>query len=85
VLLLQQEISQAHNRRAVGAVLPVLIDTRDRDGRARGRRRIDAPDVDGTVHIAPHPACVPGAILPVRITRAGPYDLHGSCVIKESA
>jgi len=85
LLRAQQEIALQLNERAINTIEPVLIDTREPGGRARGRRRIDAPDVDATVHIAPHPACVPGAIVPVRITHAAPYDLYGTCALPEPA
>lgn len=81
----QQAVALHYNEQAIGGIEPVLIDVRDARGQARGRRRIDAPDVDACVHIAPHPACVPGAIVPVRITRAAPYDLYGECTLPRSA
>lgn len=81
----QQAVALHHHKQAIGRIEDVLIDTRDARGQARGRRRIDAPDVDATVHIAPHPACVPGAIVPVRITRVAPYDLYGECTLPRPA
>lgn len=81
----QQAVALHHNERAIGCSTEVLIDTREADGQAHGRRRIDAPDVDATVHVAPHPACVPGAIVPVRIIRAAPYDLYAECTLPRFA
>lgn len=74
----QQAIALARHRAMIGSVIEVLIDERTPDGSARGRRRIDAPEVDATVHVNAHARCVPGAIVPVRITGAGPYDLYGT-------
>jgi len=55
--------------------MPVLID-RVCGTIAEGRRAADAPDVDNCVHV--RGACRQlGKIVPVRITRAAPYDLFG--------
>ncbi|MCX7847415.1 MAG: 30S ribosomal protein S12 methylthiotransferase RimO [bacterium] len=85
LLRAQQAIALAHNQALIGTTLDVVIDSRLPDGTARGRRRIDAPDVDATVHLSAHPACVPGAIVPVRITDAAPYDLYGVCTLPQPA
>jgi len=83
LMRLQQRISLELNRELVGETIPVLIDSVAADGPARGRRRGDAPGVDNTVHVAPARVCRPGAIVPVLVERALPYDLFGSCVMED--
>ena len=78
LMALQQRVSLAHNQRLVGATVPVIVDEVDRRGRARGRTQGDAPDVDNAVQIARAAAHRPGAVIPVTITRAAAYDLHGT-------
>ena len=78
LMALQQRVSLAHNQRMVGATVPVIVDEVDRRGRARGRTQGDAPDVDNAVQIARAAAHRPGAVIPVTITRAAAYDLHGT-------
>ncbi len=85
LMRLQQRIALAHNRAAVGTIEPVIIDSIAPNGCAHGRRRGDAPDVDDTVCVKPDPACMPGAIVPVRFVRAQPYDLHAVCTTGEAA
>ncbi len=91
LMALQQRISLEHNRSLVGEVLPVLIEghgeLHDERGRRRpiavGRAPRHAPEVDGLVFV---PARLPlGAIVPVRITRAEPYDLWGRPVTTVAA
>jgi ribosomal protein S12 methylthiotransferase len=75
LLRVQQGITLARNQAYVGTVMPVLID-RVCGTIAEGRRAADAPDVDNCVHV--RGACRQlGKIVPVRITRAAPYDLFG--------
>ena len=71
---LQQGISLEKNRAWVGRRLDVLVEGH-RKGLTVGRSFRDAPEVDGVVLIegdAP-----PGAMVPVRVTGALPYDLIG--------
>jgi ribosomal protein S12 methylthiotransferase len=78
LLRLQQGIAHQHNCRQIGAVVPVLIERATRGGML-GRRAGDAPDVDNCVHVRGARGLA-GRIVPVRITRAAPYDLHGRLV-----
>jgi ribosomal protein S12 methylthiotransferase len=78
ILRLQQRIAYRHNCAHIGTVVPVIID-RSAPGGMLGRRRADAPDVDTCVHVrGARRLC--GQIVPVRITRAEPYDLYGQVV-----
>ncbi len=62
----------------VGRILPVIVDSPQRDGEgATGRTQGDSPDIDGVVHLADAAGLEPGAIVPVRIEKAGAYDLWG--------
>ena len=75
VMALQQEIALRRGKRLVGRDVDVLVE-RAGPNTATGRSYRDAPEVDGTVHLAP--AALPGTIVRARITRAEPYDLYGT-------
>jgi ribosomal protein S12 methylthiotransferase len=47
---------------------------------AKGRSMADAPEIDGTVHVASKRPLRVGEIATVKIERADAYDLHGSAV-----
>jgi ribosomal protein S12 methylthiotransferase len=83
LMAIQAEISRDKLKGYVGQVLPVLIEghSEESDLLLRGRTPFQAPDVDGQVYInrAPQGTEV-GQIRPVRITRAGDYDLVGEVV-----
>ncbi len=70
----QQAISLARNQRLVGASLDVLIEGQG-DGISLGRSYRDAPEIDGMVIVEDDLPI--GAMAPVRITGAMPYDLTG--------
>jgi ribosomal protein S12 methylthiotransferase len=76
LMRLQQGISFRRNRDWVGQVVPVLLEQENpTTGEFIGRSPRFAPDVDGVVY-----ARGPGrlsSLVPVRITRAEPYDLFG--------
>ncbi|MBF2097238.1 MAG: 30S ribosomal protein S12 methylthiotransferase RimO [Gloeomargaritaceae cyanobacterium C42_A2020_066] len=79
LMALQQPISLAHHQALVGQVLDVLIEQEHpASGMQMGRAGRFAPDVDGVVHIRGRAPL--GQIVPVRITAAEPYDLHGEVV-----
>jgi ribosomal protein S12 methylthiotransferase len=62
------------NQAQVGKILDVLIEGQG-DGLSIGRTYRDAPEIDGlTIIEGEHPV---GQMLPVRITDALAYDLHG--------
>jgi len=77
LMALQQSISLHKNQSFVGRRLPVLIEGQG-DGLSLGRSYRDAPEIDGMV-IVEGEAPV-GAMVPVRITGALPYDLSGTVV-----
>ncbi len=81
IMGLQQRISLKKNRALVGKTLDVLVEAvgeiEDERGTTEpvsvGRGRRHAPEVDGMVFI---PGAQPvGALVPVRVTGASPYDL----------
>ena len=77
----QQAISQKRLKRKVGRRERVIIDEVDaKSGTAKGRSKGDAPQIDGTVHIASHRPLRVGEIATVKIERADAYDLHGTVV-----
>jgi len=77
----QQEISRKRLKRRVGGRERVIIDEVDaKSGRAKGRSKGDAPQIDGTVHVAVHRPLRVGEIATVKIERADAYDLHGTVV-----
>ncbi len=81
----QQAISQKRLKRKVGTRERVIIDEvgpiPGLDPRiAKGRTRGDAPQIDGTVHVASRRPLRVGEIATVKIERADAYDLHGTAV-----
>jgi len=72
----QQAISARRLAAKVGKRIDTIVDV----GGARagkGRSKGDAPQIDGTVHVASHRTLRPGDIVNVRVERAGAYDLYG--------
>ena len=72
---LQAEISAARLRRRVGQTLTVLVDEIGANGAATARSMSDAPEIDGRVYVAAHPALRIGDFAQVRVTRADAHDL----------
>lgn len=82
-MALQAQIAAHVQQRWVGTVQPVLVEKVE-EGRALGRTRGQAPEVDGVTSVVFEPGALdvqPGQILPVRITAAGSYDLEGKAVL----
>jgi ribosomal protein S12 methylthiotransferase len=75
----QQEISRKQLARKVGKRLPVVIDQAG-GPIAKGRSKYEAPEIDGTVHVASRRPLRVGDIVTVRIERSDDYDLVGSVV-----
>ncbi|MEX2647949.1 MAG: 30S ribosomal protein S12 methylthiotransferase RimO [Alphaproteobacteria bacterium] len=73
----QQRISAERLARKVGRVVDVIVDTAGPEG-AKGRTMGDAPEIDGTVHLAVGARLRPGAVVRARIERADAYDLWGA-------
>lgn len=90
ILSMQKDISLARNRRRIGGLVKILIDSIDTDrGVLAGRWSGQAIDIDGAVYAAldwenrggpsmPGPMIRPGGFLTLRVRGAGPYDLVGS-------
>lgn len=76
LMLAQQPISLKKNQAEVGKVVDVLIEQEHPDtGMLIGRSARFAPDVDGLVYVQGEARL--GAMVPVVITSADPYDLYG--------
>ena len=75
----QQVLSRALAQAKIGKRLPVIIDEVGPTV-ARGRTKADAPQIDGTVHVASRRRLQPGDIVPVKVERADAYDLFGQAV-----
>jgi ribosomal protein S12 methylthiotransferase len=74
LMAVQQQISLEKNQSLVGKTLDVLIEGQG-DGLSVGRTYRDAPEIDGLVILEGE---IPGGqMIPVRITDAMAYDLHG--------
>ncbi|WP_430912442.1 30S ribosomal protein S12 methylthiotransferase RimO [Methylobacterium sp. sgz302541] len=75
----QAAISLKLQRAKVGKRLPVIIDEPGPTV-SRGRSKYDAPEIDGSVHVASRRPLRQGDIVTVKIERADTYDLHGIAV-----
>jgi ribosomal protein S12 methylthiotransferase len=76
-MAVQQKISRRRLKRKVGTLQRVLVDAAGPQ-QAIGRSMADAPEIDGVVHIAPHPSLRIGQFATVRILRSDAHDLHAS-------
>ncbi|MNL24672.1 Ribosomal protein S12 methylthiotransferase RimO [compost metagenome] len=77
----QQAVSMALHQGLVGQVLPMLVEGVETDtGRLVGRTHRDAPEIDGTTFATSEFPVFAGEVVPVRITQAEAYDLHGEVV-----
>ncbi len=75
IMEVQQRISAEKNQAMIGREIPVIVDAVN--GRtAIARSPADAPEIDGLVRVRSAEGLRPGRFLRVRITEAGPYDLH---------
>jgi ribosomal protein S12 methylthiotransferase len=70
----QARISARRLERKIGKTLTVLVDEVVAQG-AIARSSADAPEIDGVVHVAPHPRLRVGEFARVRVTRSGVHDL----------
>jgi ribosomal protein S12 methylthiotransferase len=75
----QRGISARLLDKKIGKRLQVIVD-KPGSSLAQGRSQGDAPDIDGTVHIASRRPLRQGDIVTVKIERADAYDLHGMAV-----
>ncbi|HYF58880.1 MAG TPA: 30S ribosomal protein S12 methylthiotransferase RimO, partial [Burkholderiaceae bacterium] len=78
-MAVQQRISRRRLRRKVGTVQRVLVDVAGPEG-AHARTGSDAPEIDGIVHVAPHPSLRAGTFVDVLIEAADAHDLSGRVV-----
>ncbi|MFL7891183.1 MAG: 30S ribosomal protein S12 methylthiotransferase RimO [Anaerolineales bacterium] len=74
LMALQQGISLERNQAQLGKILDVLVEGQG-DGLSVGRTYRDAPEIDGLTILEGEYAS--GEMIPVRITDAMAYDLHG--------
>ena len=81
VMKLQQNISAENNLKFLDSEIEVLIDEEDpaEKGLYLGRTWMDAPEVDGTVHVKGG-KLAPGDFADVRITGTFEYDLMGEVI-----
>jgi ribosomal protein S12 methylthiotransferase len=75
----QQAISARRLKRHVGTRQQVIIDEIGRQV-AKGRRKGDAPEIDGRVHVTSRRPLRIGEFATVKIERADAYDLYGTVV-----
>jgi ribosomal protein S12 methylthiotransferase len=75
----QRTISIKRLKRKVGRRIKVIIDELGPNF-AKGRSEGDAPEIDGTVHVASRRPLRVGEIATVKIDRADAYDLYGTVV-----
>jgi len=75
----QQAISKRRLKRKVGSRQPVIIDEVG-PMVAKGRSKGDAPEIDGTVHVASRRPLRVGEVATVKIERTEEYDLYGTAV-----
>ena len=80
---LQEKISAQRLKKKIGKTLTVLVDEVGADG-AVARSSADAPEIDGTVHIAPAPQLAVGAFANVRVTRSDAHDLWATLEKRDS-
>ena len=73
----QQAISARRLAGKVGKRIQAIIDVGGATS-AKGRSKADAPEIDGSVHIASRRPLRPGDIVNVKVERADAYDLHGT-------
>ncbi|MBO0751957.1 MAG: 30S ribosomal protein S12 methylthiotransferase RimO, partial [Bradyrhizobiaceae bacterium] len=75
----QQAISARRLKRRIGTRQQVIIDAAGA-GSATGRTKGDAPEIDGTVHVASRRPLRVGELATVKIERSDAYDLYGTAV-----
>jgi ribosomal protein S12 methylthiotransferase len=78
-MAVQQRISRKRLKARVGTVQRVLVDAAGREG-AHARSFADAPEIDGVVHVAPHPSLRAGQFATVLIEASDAHDLSGRVV-----
>ena len=74
----QQAVSGRILAGRVGRRIQAIVD--EGGLQAKGRSRWDAPEIDGSVHIASRRPLRPGDIVTVKVERADAYDLYATAV-----
>ena len=77
IMMKQMEISLEGNRKKIGKILNVIVDSMEKEGVYSGRTRYDAPEIDNSVVFMSNSVHKPGDIVPVEILEAYDYDLEG--------
>ena len=72
----QQKVSAKISREKIGKRVKAIVDEVG-PSVAKGRTMADAPQIDGTIHIASARRLRPGDIVDVRVEAADAYDLSG--------
>ena len=72
----QQKVSAKISREKIGKRVKAIVDEVGASV-AKGRTTADAPQIDGTIHIASSRRLRPGDIVDVRVEAADAYDLSG--------
>ena len=75
----QADLLAARNASRIGQTLDVLVEKTGARGKAVGRHRGQAPEVDGSVILSGFDG-KPGSIVRARVTGAKEWDLHGIVV-----
>jgi ribosomal protein S12 methylthiotransferase len=75
----QADLLAARNASRIGQTLEVLVEKTGARGKASGRHRGQAPEVDGSVILSGFEG-IPGSIVRVRVTGAKEWDLRGVIV-----
>ncbi|MBV8107302.1 MAG: 30S ribosomal protein S12 methylthiotransferase RimO, partial [Hyphomicrobiales bacterium] len=84
LMLRQQAISAKKLAGKIGRRFEVIVDEGGQHS-AKGRTKGDAPQIDGSVHIATRHPLRAGDIATVKIDRADAYDLWGTAVWRFAA
>ncbi len=79
LMALQAEISLRKNRNRRGEIHRVLLEAEGAAGRAIGRTRFQAPEIDGITDVAAGRRAI-GKFVDVRLTEGLEYDLKGEVV-----
>ncbi|MFO1118287.1 MAG: 30S ribosomal protein S12 methylthiotransferase RimO [Beijerinckiaceae bacterium] len=73
----QQKVSAQISRAKIGRRVKAIVDEVG-PSVSKGRTMADAPQIDGTIHIASHRRLRVGDIVDVKVERAEAYDLSGT-------
>ena len=78
---LVEELNAQRAEERIGAIVDVLVEEIDEDGRAVGRAAFQGPDVDGVTHVAPSsgPAPAVGDIVRAVVVATEGIDLVAEC------